>query len=516
MTIARRSFPVLLLALAVTPWAIAQQPDLDVPYVPTPPEVVDAMLKLADVKTGDVVYDLGCGDGRVVVTAAKEKGARGVGIDIDQERINEATENAEKAGVADRVEFRRQDLFKADIHEVPPAGFVQSRHSRGHGGRALPVAEHQPEITAKAMARPEARYSHRFSQFRHGRLEAGKADRSQRRSNLLLDSSCEEVSLNMPKPMPADTWNNLFYPPPDYQYFEDSDQFAFESSADGFSWRNAWWLAEAALLSYVKDWDFAKGVLTRAGFSDAEAIGPSAAKSTKGFFASRSGPAPFAIAAFRGTDRDDVRNAATDADAVPIERDGYTVHRGFATALDQVWDDEVKPLLAQFLTSDPGAPVYFTGHSLGAALATLGVARYTGKCGLYTIGSPRVGDDRFARVVLQKTQSVFRFVNGQDVVTQVPPEIPLQHYYRHVGLEKYIDRNGTILDNPSELDKGFDVIQGIIAHDGAAALNSVGHPGVYLSRLLQTLPLVDPPPHIVGNHSPSRYPIHIWNHYSRL
>jgi SAM-dependent methyltransferase len=118
MTIARRSFPVLLLAPALTRWAGAQQPNLDVPYVPTPPEVVDAMLKLADVKTGDVVYDLGCGDGRVVVTAAKEKGARGVGIDIDQERINEATENAEKAGVADRVEFRRQDLFKADIHDA--------------------------------------------------------------------------------------------------------------------------------------------------------------------------------------------------------------------------------------------------------------------------------------------------------------------------------------------------------------------------------------------------------------
>jgi SAM-dependent methyltransferase len=118
MTIARRSFSVLLLTRALISLASAQQPNLDVPYVPTPPEVVDAMLKLADVKTGDVVYDLGCGDGRVVVTAAKEKGARGVGIDIDQERINEATENAEKAGVADHVEFRRQDLFKADIHEA--------------------------------------------------------------------------------------------------------------------------------------------------------------------------------------------------------------------------------------------------------------------------------------------------------------------------------------------------------------------------------------------------------------
>jgi len=118
MIAASRAVSVLSLALAVAPWAIAQQRDLDVPYVPTQPEVVDAMLKLAGVNKGDVVYDLGCGDGRVVVTAAKEKGARGVGIDIDGERINEARENAEKAGVADRVEFRQQDLFKADIREA--------------------------------------------------------------------------------------------------------------------------------------------------------------------------------------------------------------------------------------------------------------------------------------------------------------------------------------------------------------------------------------------------------------
>ncbi len=116
--IAKRAFSLFSLAVAMAPWTVAQQTELDVPYVPTPPEVVDAMLTLANVKKGDVVYDLGCGDGRVVVTAAKEKGARGVGIDIDQERINEATENAEKAGVIDRVEFRRQDLFKADIHEA--------------------------------------------------------------------------------------------------------------------------------------------------------------------------------------------------------------------------------------------------------------------------------------------------------------------------------------------------------------------------------------------------------------
>src|SRR5579862_9149034 len=91
---------------------------LDVPYVPTTVEAVQAMLKLADVKKGDVVYDLGCGDGRFVIAAAKDFGARGVGVDIDPRRIAEAKENARKAGVEDRVRFEEGDLFDADIHEA--------------------------------------------------------------------------------------------------------------------------------------------------------------------------------------------------------------------------------------------------------------------------------------------------------------------------------------------------------------------------------------------------------------
>ena len=87
----------------------------DVPYVPTTDLAVAAMLKLADVKKGDVVYDLGCGDGRIVIAAAKTIGARGVGIDINPERISEARENARKAGVEKLVRFEENDLFQADI-----------------------------------------------------------------------------------------------------------------------------------------------------------------------------------------------------------------------------------------------------------------------------------------------------------------------------------------------------------------------------------------------------------------
>ena len=87
----------------------------DVIFVPTPNEVVDMMLRMAGVTRNDTVYDLGCGDGRIVITAAQKYGARGVGIDIDPERIAEATENARRGGVADRVKIIRGDLFEADI-----------------------------------------------------------------------------------------------------------------------------------------------------------------------------------------------------------------------------------------------------------------------------------------------------------------------------------------------------------------------------------------------------------------
>jgi ribosomal protein L11 methylase PrmA len=89
-----------------------------VPYVPTGPETVAAMLKLAGVEKKDLVIDLGCGDGRIVIAAAKEYGAHGIGVDIDPERIKEARENAQKEGVANLVEFRQGDLFDADIRKA--------------------------------------------------------------------------------------------------------------------------------------------------------------------------------------------------------------------------------------------------------------------------------------------------------------------------------------------------------------------------------------------------------------
>src|SRR5262245_38834512 len=90
----------------------------DVPFVPTRQEVVEEMLRIAVVKPGDVVYDLGCGDGRIVITAVQKFGARGVGIDINPDRNADANANAKRAGVEQKAAFKIGDLFEADIREA--------------------------------------------------------------------------------------------------------------------------------------------------------------------------------------------------------------------------------------------------------------------------------------------------------------------------------------------------------------------------------------------------------------
>lgn len=87
----------------------------DVPFVISVDDVVDTMLKTANVTDKDIVYDLGCGDGRIVIAAAQKYGARGVGIDINPKRIRESRRNAQRAGVSDKVRFATQDFFKSDI-----------------------------------------------------------------------------------------------------------------------------------------------------------------------------------------------------------------------------------------------------------------------------------------------------------------------------------------------------------------------------------------------------------------
>lgn len=117
-TVCRLIFCVAVSLTSLAAQQAAPKRSLDVPYVPTPQAVVEEMLKLADVKKNDVLYDLGSGDGRIVITAARKFGTRGTGIDLNPERIKEAQQNASKAGVTDRVTFLNQDLFEADFSEA--------------------------------------------------------------------------------------------------------------------------------------------------------------------------------------------------------------------------------------------------------------------------------------------------------------------------------------------------------------------------------------------------------------
>jgi trans-aconitate methyltransferase len=124
-----RSRPLVLsvlvfVALTVASAAVVAQPaktldkQPEVPFVPTNDKVVAEMLKVANVGKNDVLYDLGSGDGRIPITAARRWGTRGVGVDIDPQRVKEARENATKAGVTDKVKFLQQDLFETDIKEA--------------------------------------------------------------------------------------------------------------------------------------------------------------------------------------------------------------------------------------------------------------------------------------------------------------------------------------------------------------------------------------------------------------
>jgi SAM-dependent methyltransferase len=106
---------VVIGAACTTAAAVDEQRPTLAPYIPTPQDVVDRMLEVAQVTSQDTVFDLGCGDGRIVITAAKKYGARGVGIDIDKDRISESRRNARSAGVAPLVRFEQGDILNADV-----------------------------------------------------------------------------------------------------------------------------------------------------------------------------------------------------------------------------------------------------------------------------------------------------------------------------------------------------------------------------------------------------------------
>jgi protein-L-isoaspartate O-methyltransferase len=179
VTLIAAGIGLVSLGRAAAPVAFAQSAPStkgDVIYVPTPPAVVDAMLQVAAVTERDIVYDLGSGDGRIVITAAKQYGARGVGIEIDPALVTKATENAAAAGVSDRVRFVSQDLFASDISEatVVTLYLLQSINERL---RPKLVRELKPH----ACRIPRLQYG--------ARMAAGEDAHDRAKPHLFLDSS---------------------------------------------------------------------------------------------------------------------------------------------------------------------------------------------------------------------------------------------------------------------------------------------------------------------------------------
>jgi triacylglycerol lipase len=270
---------------------------------------------------------------------------------------------------------------------------------------------------------------------------------------------------------------------------------AFKPTAKEWSRVNAWWLADASWLAYSHDTDFvAKVFADNAGMP---ACAPLRGKGTQGYIAHNG---TFAIVTFRGTQPDEWRDLFDIIRLIPTQWDIGFVHQGFADALDAVW-----PQLEAELDRLPAScEVWFTGHSLGGALASLASLRRARQgrpaTGVYTIGSPRVGDASFAGAVGEKfEQRSIRYVNDHDVVTHVPPEgFALPRKYTHVDSLRSINSAGQISDARPRLDHFFRDVFG----DNPFLLDVIQFLQNGLSINL---------PDSLSDHTPLYYALHIWN-----
>lgn len=300
-----------------------------------------------------------------------------------------------------------------------------------------------------------------------------------------------------------------------YFYFVDADHNSFRPDARGFELINAWWLCEAATLVYSAPALAERVFRNKASLRQFQSFATDGG--TECFVASNE---EFAIVAFRGSElrtreghprdfseifNDWRRNAdIRTSNSVP----GAKVHRGFADGAREVWDGG----LGEYLANLPSRKVWFTGHSLGGALATFAAARALANRGrldgLYTFGSPRVGDEPFANSFRQKMAerglTYYRFVNGEDVVATVPlfskPQLsfPSIVNFKHAGTLKYIDRHGRISEDPTQLDQLKAKVFAILPLDAGRHLDP---------RFLDGIP------NAVGDHVPTFYSTHIWNAY---
>lgn len=329
--------------------------------------------------------------------------------------------------------------------------------------------------------------------------------------------------------LPPPDWEHLFYPPRGYQYFRVSQPF--ESGANLSAVTTAW-MADAAMLAYARSGpdplslDDVRAFLAKARLK-CEPIGNWHGHGTQGYFASNEN---FAVLAFRGTEKGDFVDLLTDAFILPVPPNeqalrpgklgmwfarwfsgnaGVRVHAGFQWALNTVWP-QVRELLETYAARYPHNPIFFTGHSLGAALATIAITRVNvANAALYTIGSPRVGSPAFCDLVRAKaTLGIYRVANhadvnptrdgNQDLVTMVPPK---DRNYCHTAGGLEIGPDGNVGES------GADT--------GAPKLKAIQAAIEVLAQAAASAAQQKNPPDELVDHSPGRYCYYLWRAAAR-
>jgi triacylglycerol lipase len=336
--------------------------------------------------------------------------------------------------------------------------------------------------------------------------------------------------------LPPPTLNNLVPVSVAHRYFENFADQPFEPSDTTFSLAKAWWLADTSLLVYGEE-PFVRQKLIDSGLVAALGL------SVRFFQGEVRGSQclvldndRFAIIAFRGTRIDSFPDPILNLklrllNKVDVATDvhlrlahGTHVHAGFHRALDEIWSG-LHEYLESIRSEGSGKTIWFTGHSLGAALATLAADRFgAGKSsGLYTFGSPRVGDNVFKASF---AVPCYRFVNNTDVVPHLPPPSLLAKY-AHVGELKFIDSTGRIAGDPTTFDIIDSNIRGHLQSlnltwnmlnvsnlkkAGEVIRDAVSQREfLTLGEKLESLNLDFIPLAALADHSPIYYTLRIWN-----
>jgi len=296
------------------------------------------------------------------------------------------------------------------------------------------------------------------------------------------------------RPRPTQDIQLVFHPQRDtsYVHFQDGESHPFDANATRLGRRNAWWLAEAALLSYWAP-DEARARYQRVSF-EAEPI----FDGTTQCYVAWNDRVVFVT--FRGTEPgepgdllDDLTFALAPWDTgKPLQ----AVHLGFKVALDRVW----KALDARLQTLATTRTVWFAGHSLGAALAALAADRYPATAGVCTLGAPRVGEWHFAAAHSSRFgPRALRYVNDADIVTHVPLPLP----YQHAGTPRFIDPTGHVSEMRPPLHHYFATLVGDPAH-------------VREVRLALDRGQLRHAPDFLLDHMPRGYCVDLWNDYVRF